>query len=115
MVSRVCLCLYVLTTLGAPWFLEQPASSLLERHPLFQFLCRRFAIYKVHVWMGAYGADCHKPSWVYGNRRYLLDQLELPLDRTVLVWLGLALTFAGAGISAPKWSRGQIILHAAAV
>ena len=28
---------------------------------------------KVHVWMGAYGADSPKPSWIYSNCRYLLE------------------------------------------
>lgn len=84
MVARVCLCLYMLSTLGMPWCLEQPASSVLERHPLFQFLCERFLVYKIHVYMGAYGAKSHKPSWIYGNKRYILDQLDLPLDRTAV-------------------------------
>ena len=93
MVSRVCMCLYLLSSLGTPWLLEQPASSLLERHPLFQWLCRRFDIFKIHVWLGAYGASCQKPSWIYGNRRYLLEELDLPLDRTVKR-LGLRLRVA---------------------
>ena len=85
MVARVCFCLYLLSSMGVPWCLEQPASSLLERHPLFQHLCRRFEVFKIHVWLGAYGHNCQKPSSIYGNKRAILDQLELPLDRTDMV------------------------------
>ena len=28
---------------------------------------------KVHVFMGAYGGDSHKPSWIYSNCKYLLE------------------------------------------
>lgn len=107
MVARVCLCLYMLSTLGMPWCLEQPASSVLERHPLFQFLCERFLVYKIHVYMGAYGAKSHKPSWIYGNKRYILDQLDLPLDRTAVERFELPFGLAGADSTMPRWSTGE--------
>ena len=47
MVARVCVYLLILATLDIPFCLEQPASSLLEWHPLFAFLARNFTIYKV--------------------------------------------------------------------
>ena len=40
------LCL-MLATLDIPFILEQPASSLMQYHPHFQYLCKRFDIYRV--------------------------------------------------------------------
>ena len=46
MVSRCMLMCLMMAALSAPWVLEQPASSLMEYHPAFQFLASRFKIYK---------------------------------------------------------------------
>ena len=48
MVARVVIYLTVMTLLGLCWMVEQHASSLLERHPLFQWLCSRTRVFKAH-------------------------------------------------------------------
>ena len=80
MVARVCFYLLILLELRLPWCLEQPVGSLLEKHPMFAYLVRKYDVYKevrlqtilplritgfsfsrgrseVHVWLGAYGAE----------------------------------------------------------
>ena len=46
MVSRVVIYLLIMCLLKLCWCLEQPSSSLLEKHPLFAWLCKNFRIYK---------------------------------------------------------------------
>lgn len=46
MVARCCICIFICCILKTPFVLEQPGSSLLEWHPLFQVLCKRFCIYR---------------------------------------------------------------------
>ena len=72
MVSRVVIYLLIMCLLKLCWCVEQPSSSLLEKHPLFAWLCKNFRIYKaarmniglsflwssVLMWMGSYGGDC---------------------------------------------------------
>ena len=52
MVCRCCLCALICCLLKVPWVLEQPGSSLLEWHPYFQLLCKRFKIFRV-IWKHA--------------------------------------------------------------
>ena len=86
MVSRMVSYLVVLSLLRLCWVIEQPASSLLEFHPLFQWLVQQFDVFrapwlpscheavvcnvktwiaaalqfglKAFVWIGSYGGDC---------------------------------------------------------
>ncbi len=51
MVTRQVCIVTVLSLRGQFWWLEQPATSVLERHPQFCWLCERFIIYKVHIKM----------------------------------------------------------------
>ena len=46
MVSRCCICIFICCILKVPFILEQPASSVLEAHPEFQLLAKRFKIFK---------------------------------------------------------------------
>ena len=50
MVARCCICVLICCILQSPFVLEQPGSSLLEWHPLFQLICRKYRIYRV-VWL----------------------------------------------------------------
>lgn len=50
MVSRCVIICLMLATLDIPFILEQPASSLMQYHPHFQYLCKRFDIYRV-AWL----------------------------------------------------------------
>lgn len=47
MVARVCFNLFILSLLRLAWVIEQPSSSLLENHPLFEWLCGKIKVYKV--------------------------------------------------------------------
>ena len=79
MVGRVSLALMVMSSLSLPWILEQPGSSLLELHPAFQQLSKRFQVFKVFVWLGAYGGHSPKPTILYSNKKALIQSLYLPL------------------------------------
>ncbi|CAK9003148.1 unnamed protein product [Durusdinium trenchii] len=78
MIYRVTAALIMMSTLNIPWFVEQPGSSLMEHHPAFQHLCKRFTVYKVFIWLGAYGGDCPKPTLIYSNFKFI-EKLFLPL------------------------------------
>lgn len=47
MVARVVFNLFIMSLLRLAWVIEQPSSSLLEMHPLFQYLCGKVKVYKV--------------------------------------------------------------------
>ena len=47
MVSRTIVYLLVMSLLHLCWIIEQPASSLMEKHPLFVWLCSHFKIHRV--------------------------------------------------------------------
>ena len=57
MVSRVCLLLYIMNARCATWLYEQPASTLLFEHPRMQLFFQQHQCYRVHTWMGSFGAD----------------------------------------------------------
>lgn len=46
MVGRVCLCILVMSALHIPWCLEQPSSSVMELHPCFQYIAKKFVVYR---------------------------------------------------------------------
>ena len=56
MVARTCVYLLVLSSLRVPWCIEQPASSLLEAHPLFSYLLKKFTIYRA-AWLVSHIID----------------------------------------------------------
>ena len=68
MVSRVCLLLYIMNARSATWLYEQPASTLLFEHPRMQLFFQQHQCYRVHTWMGSFGAPCPKASYLYSNR-----------------------------------------------
>ena len=53
---------------GVYWILEQPSGSLLEEHPLFQWLIRRIPVYRTSLQMKTYGHWADKPTWLYSSR-----------------------------------------------
>jgi hypothetical protein len=63
------------------WMLEQPMSSLLQFHPRFRELIRRFEIYRTFIWMGAFGADSPKGTFLYSMHPCLEDLSGRPFDR----------------------------------
>ncbi|CAK9052314.1 unnamed protein product [Durusdinium trenchii] len=81
MVARVCLVLSITCSLHLPFILEQPSSSLMELHPAFRWLSKQFKIYRIFVWLGAYGGGSPKGTWLYSNYKELLSPLYLPLPK----------------------------------
>jgi len=47
MVARTVIYLYIMSILGLCWCIEQPSSSLLEKHTAFQWLCKQTKVYRV--------------------------------------------------------------------
>jgi type IV secretory pathway TrbD component len=76
MVARVILQIWVWQALGIWWVVEQPGRSVMEYHPRFQELFRRFTIYKKHICMGNYGADTRKATILYSNSEEALNNLD---------------------------------------
>ncbi|CAK9007472.1 unnamed protein product [Durusdinium trenchii] len=54
----------------AIWFvLEQPASSCMEHHPLFQHMARLVPLFKYSMRMGDHGGPTLKPTLLYSSHR----------------------------------------------
>lgn len=51
--------------------MEQPARSLMQEHPRWRDLCRRVRVFRTHVWMGDFGAETPKPSWLYSQMQWI--------------------------------------------
>ena len=47
MVSRCMILCLIMGLLRIPFILEQPASSLMQFHPLFEYVCKKLDIYRV--------------------------------------------------------------------
>ena len=67
MVSRQMMLCWILTARLIWWVLEQPANSLMEKHPGFAELRRAFTIHRVSINMSDFGSAAKKPSWIYSN------------------------------------------------
>ena len=80
MVSRMCLILWVLESKCAFWLYEQPQTSLLFEYPRMQSFLKRNVVYKVHMWMGSYGAATPKGTHLWGPTESLL-KFALPLPK----------------------------------
>ncbi|CAK8996761.1 unnamed protein product [Durusdinium trenchii] len=82
MVTRCCIMIYICCSLGLPWILEQPGSSLLQYHPDFQRICAKFTVYRVFVWLGSYGGSSPKGTLLYSSCKWIQElYLPLPSDR----------------------------------
>ena len=73
MVSRAVMLCHLHDSFGNPWILEQPSGSLMQYHPDFQWLLHSTTVFRVFLWMGAYGGASPKATWLYSNRRDLID------------------------------------------
>lgn len=69
MVGRVLILLMICAAKGCWWVLEQPQSSIMERHPLFQRFLRlqHVSVRKLHTCMGWFGAGSKKPTYLYSS------------------------------------------------
>ena len=75
MVARCVILLMIVAARGGLWILEQPASSILSRHPSFQSMLRHVAVWKAFVYMGAFGAESLKPTSLWANDK-CIQELE---------------------------------------
>ena len=78
MVARCSLLMMVTASLGCAFGLEQPQSSLMQRHPCLlwlQLAAHRLPQimewYEVKTWMGQFEAETSKPTCLYANRKWL--------------------------------------------
>ena len=78
MVSRMSLIVWLLESKKAFWLYEQPHSSLMFQHPRMQQLVKACTIFRTHMYMGAFGAESPKPTFLWGPVRDVA-KFSLPL------------------------------------
>jgi hypothetical protein len=78
MVSRVVLLIMLAVCLDLNVLVEQPGSSLMQRHPRWRHMIEegRVALFSLRFYMGAFGSASLKPTVVYSNSKLLLQKLE---------------------------------------
>ena len=64
--SRMSLILWVLEAKRCLWLYEQPQTSLLFQHPRMQQFVESCVVFKIHCWMGSYGASSPKGTHLWG-------------------------------------------------
>ena len=64
MVARLVLVILILEIKNVWWVLEQPASSLMQHHGKFKWLCDTIDVWRQFVYMGSFGARSKKPSYL---------------------------------------------------
>ena len=73
MVARLMLYVFCLAARGAWWVVEQPAQSLLEKHPRVQAWCATRLLWRVPIRMGEFGAETETPTWLYSAHWWARD------------------------------------------
>lgn len=71
LVERMCAILYFAHSQGLSFIIEQPSSSLMNRHPVFQRLLELLGAATCNLEMGAYGAMSRKPTVLWGTAPFL--------------------------------------------
>ena len=66
---RMALLALVIQAKGGTITIEQPASSILMRHPRCQWLLKRVRLWRQRFWMSGYGAPTPKRTWLWANKR----------------------------------------------
>ena len=65
--SRALVLMLLSSALGVWWVLEQPSTSCMEYHPLFQALLRLVTVRKKRVLVSQFGAPTKKPTFLYSS------------------------------------------------
>ena len=65
--ARTLILLWVLAAKGCSWVLEQPSSSLMEFHVLFQRFLRSIRVRRLSIQMADYGSPTLKPTYLYSS------------------------------------------------
>ena len=68
MVSRMALILYILHSKGVMWVYEQPMTSILWSHPRMEDFINKLDAWRVHTWMGAFGAPSPKGTTLWSSK-----------------------------------------------
>jgi hypothetical protein len=80
LVARMCALLYFAHSQGIAFIVEQPSSSLMNRHPTFARLLELLSAQTCFLHMGAYGAMSLKPT-VLGGTTPLLERMRRTQSR----------------------------------
>ena len=72
MCARVALLILLAAAKGVHWVLEQPANSLMERHPAMQAVFGLVRVWRKSVRMGEFAAATAKPTWLYSGDIFLI-------------------------------------------
>ena len=67
MTGRVMVLCLLASAKACWWTIEQPSSSLMERHSTFQKLLRLLDVRKLHMSMGDYGGASRKATIIYSS------------------------------------------------
>jgi len=70
MLSRSCIVFWILRALCAWCMIEQPQGSMMQYHKRFQRILKR-DIWRLHLWMGQYGAKTQKGTWLYSTHKFV--------------------------------------------
>ena len=73
MVSRLVVLIYIMSAMGVIWLVEQPANSLLQWHPRWQELLASIDVWRHHLFMGDFGGESAKPTWIYAPVPWVTD------------------------------------------
>ena len=73
LLPRLCSLIYLAASQGVGFILEQPCSSLIAFHPVFESLIHILGAQRVFLHMGAYGGCTPKPTLLYGTVPWLQE------------------------------------------
>ena len=65
--ARAFVLLLLVAAKGCWWVLEQPSTSLMEAHPLFQYLLKILPVTKKIIYMSNYGSPTKKRTILYSS------------------------------------------------
>ena len=72
-VARVIVLCLLAMKRGIHFMLEQPASSLMRKMPVFQKVARHFNIFEFFTWMGMFGSPTPKPTKLWSGSEWLCE------------------------------------------
>eukprot|EP00959_Pyramimonas_sp_CCMP1952_P134621 2817287-Pyramimonas_sp.AAC.1 len=72
-IAHCVLLMLIISARGGLRVLEQPSSSILNRHPDFQDMLRIIKVFRAFVYMGVFGAPSLKPTALRCNGKCIKD------------------------------------------
>ena len=97
--SRTVLLLMYFTAQVIIYLVEQPITSLLKHHARLSRFISQLCLNSTTTWMGCFGADSAKGTWLLSNSRILLDHLTRTLVRSEH-------DFTKKNVTVPRYSGG---------